>query len=260
MTPLQDLPSTEDYEPRRNPLILPSEEAKKLFLHYRGSETMKKHPQSLDTLRLDHDSGALRYVNPFVLAFLQSPKEKRKSGRIHLSTSPFDRIDYCLPKIEELGYCLKNNRNSLKFSTIDFGLCLRSLEGPNQVIAEDLADQINSRYGSFKFPVMISLRGTHLKQLPGSNYDSLGFRITDKTQIIHSPVLNQPGYFSFDEFDEKTCLPKKTETERKNHDLELITHNTGLTRAYINLYGNIDCGHPDLGIADSSSTLFVVKK
>ena len=256
----ENLPPTEVYNPRRVPESLPIEAARALFRHYRGSgKRTRTHPNSLNIMNFNENRG-LRYLNPFVLAFLQSPKEKRRGGRLHLSTPPLDRIGYRLPGLAELGEYLKNDLGYFKASTIDFGLCLRSIEGPNPIIAEDLADQINVMYGNVELPVLISLKGTQLKQLPGSKYDSLGFKITEDTEILSLPILNKPGYFSREDLNENTCLPLKTRPARKEDDLELIANKTGVTRAYINLYGDIDCDHSDLGASDYSTKLFAVRK
>jgi hypothetical protein len=255
-----NLTPTELYIPSFKSSTLSSEDSRKLFEHYRGcGKRTRKHLNTLNQMKLD-SRNVINNLNPFILCFLQSPKEKTQGGKIHLSTPPLDRIGYNLPRFEDLANTLNENPEYLRLSTIDFALVLRSIEGPNQIIAEDLADQISAKYGNLKLPMLISLRGTLLKQLPGSNYDSLGFNITDDTQIVHAPIINQPGYFLPGDIDQRTCLPRQTKKERKTGDLELITHKTGLTRAYISLYGDIDCGHPDLGITDPSGRLFVIKK
>jgi len=255
-----DLDSTEPYIPTLRYTTLSLQNSKKLFEHYRGcGKRTRKHPETIDQMKFGSRE-VLHCFNPFILAFLQSPKEKRKSGGVSFSTPPLDRIGYQLGGFEDIAKTFRENPGYLKLSTVDFALALRTIEGPNQVIAEDLADQISVRYGSFKLPLLISLRGTMLKQLPGSNYDSLGFKITEHTQVVHAPILNEPGYFLLDDLDENTCLPKKTKKERQKGDLELITLGSGLTRVYINMYGDIDAGHHDLGITDYSSRLFVVKK
>ncbi|MFA5259531.1 MAG: hypothetical protein WC979_07680 [Candidatus Pacearchaeota archaeon] len=258
--PQSNLDSTQPYIPTLKYTALSLQDSKKLFEHYRGcGKRTRKHPETINQMKFGSRE-VLHCLNPFILSFLQSPKEKRKSGGISFSTPPLDRIGYRLGGFEDLANTFKQNPEQLRLSTIDFALALRTVEGPNQVIAEDLADQVSVRYGSFKLPLLISLRGTILKQLPGSNYDSLGFKITEHTQIKHAPILNQPGYFSLDDFDEQTCLPRRTRKDKQKGDLELITHNTGLTKVYINIYRDIDAGHPDLGITDYSSRLFVVKK
>ena len=71
--------------------------------------------------------------------------------------------------------------------------------------------------------------------------------------------MNQEGYFSPDELDENICLPKTTRQERRPGDLELIVGQSGLCRAYINVFGDIDTETKDLGITDYSPVL-VVKK
>lgn len=255
-----DLESTKISIPYINYSMISYQDSKKLFEHYKGSGKRKKtHPNTLNQMKIN-SRGIINNLNPFILCFLQSPKEKRKNNGISLSTPPLDRIGYTFPKFEDLAKTLKEDPQYLRNLTIDFALALRSIEGPNQILAEDLADQINAKYGSVKLPMLISLRGTMLKQLPGSNYDSLGFKITEDTQIIEAPILNQPGYFLHEDINEKTCLPGQIRTERKTGDLEFITNKTGLTRAYINIYGDIDCGHSDLGITDYSGRLFVIRK
>jgi hypothetical protein len=264
---IEDLDKTIPYVPHSEVVSLPRRDAERIYLHYRGSGKNKRtYPNTLNQMLGDR-MGFLRCFNPFILTLLQSPKEKGKRRHVHLSTPPLDRLGYRLPSLEDYSKKLIGHNDEFRRYTIDFGLVLRSIDQPNQVLAEDLADQIQAMYGEVRFPLLISLRGTFLKYLPGSNYDGFSFKITETTQVVHAPILNQPGFFSLGDLNKYTCLPKSTGDRTASRDLELITIHptdykpvtTGLSRAYINLYGDIDVGHPDLARVDRSSRLFVVR-
>src|SRR3989344_67803 len=191
--------------------------------------------------------GRLRNANPFIKVLLESFLEQK---------------GLAFPRFMNLGVALKYFPRELGSFTIDIGFVLRSnidFYKPNNTIVEDLTDQVKTLRGNLEFPVLISLRGTKLQSYPGSRYDSLSFRLTEETEIISSLVLNQEGYFSPDELDENICLPKTTRQERRPGDLELIVGQSGLCRAYINVFGDIDTETKDLGITDYSPVL-VVKK
>jgi len=257
----QELDTT-PYEPRPEvglPLI---ENARRLFLHYR-----QKNPLFPINFMNNDSSGDLRNINPFILCWMQSPREKSRGRKIHYSTPILDKLGYKIPKLSDQARKLKYFPQIHGY-TIDFGLVLRGIGEPNPIIAEDLADQIQARYGRVEFPLLISLRGTFLKHLPGSGYGVYSFKITDETQIVHAPILNQPGFFLPKDLDEQTCLPKTIRQERGPSDLELITQHpitnqpvtSGLTRAYVSIWNDIDCGNPELARVDLSSRLFLVKE
>jgi hypothetical protein len=257
----QELDTT-PYEPRPEvglPLI---ENARRLFLHY----GQKKLPFPINFMN-NNSTGDLRNINPFILCWMQSPREKLRGRKIHYSTPILDKLGYKIPKLSDQARKLKYFPQ-IRGYTIDFGLVLRGIGEPNKAIAEDLTDQIQARYGRVEFPLLISLRGAFLKYLPGSGYGAYAFKITNETQIVHAPMLNQPGFFLPENLDEQTCLPKAIRQERDSSSLELITQHpitnqpvtSGVTRAYLNIWNDIDCGNNDLARVDLSSRLYLVKE
>lgn len=261
------LDQTIPYEPKKEVAKIPREKAKKLYAHYRGSgKNTRKYPLVLDSMNLSN-SGFLYGFNPFILALLQSQRQEGKKRQVQLTTPPLDSIGYSLPYLQDYAKLLLNDPDLLKRHTVDFGLVLRGIGKPNEIHADDLADQIRAMYGSVTFPVLISLRGTHIKYHPTQEYDGFSFKITRETKIISAPVLNEPGFFSLNDLDLNTGLPKKTHEERNKGDLELITRDTfnnpvisGLSRAYFNIYGDFDLGHQDLSRIDPTSRIYVVDK
>jgi len=190
-------------------------------------------------------TGDLKNANPFIKVLLE-----------HI----FQEKGLALPRLSDYAIALKYFPRELGSFTVDLGFVLRSQEEthePNKVITQDLIDQIKAIKGQVDFPYLISLRGTRLQSYPGSRYNNLSFRLTNDTEIIPAPILNQPGYFSADDLDEDTCLPKSTRQEKRQGDLELITGQSGLCRAYINVYGDIDTQTKDLSISDFSPVLAV---
>lgn len=192
-------------------------------------------------------NGNLKNSNPFIKVLLEPLLEQE---------------GLTLPRFCNLGTALKYFPRELGSHTIDMGFVLRSLDDDykqNKIIAGNLTDQLKEQTSNLEFPVLVSLRGTKLQLYPGSKYDHLSFMLTDNTEVITAPILNQPGYFILDELDENTCLPKTTRQEKRQGDLELIVGQSGLCRAYINIFGDIDTGTKDLGITDYSA-IFAVKK
>ena len=100
--------------------------------------------------------------------------------------------------------------------------------------------------GELKLPSLISLSGLRLIEHPGSNYNGLSLKVTKNVEIIYAPILNEPGFFSLEDLDPKTALPKKTRKKRKKGDLELLANEEGLARFYINLYFNFNADFPNL--------------
>lgn len=191
--------------------------------------------------------GRLKNANPFIKVLLAPILQEE---------------NLALPRFMNLGMSLKYYPRELGSFTIDIGFVLRGNNDicrSNKVIEEDLIDQLKVLKGDLQFPVLLSLGGTRLKQYPGSRYNTLSFRLTKDTEIISAPILNQGGYFSPDELDENTCLPKTTRKERRQGDLELIVGKSGLCRAYISVFGDIDTETKDLGITDYSPVLAVKK-
>ncbi|MBS3080489.1 hypothetical protein J4221_03385 [Candidatus Pacearchaeota archaeon] len=85
----------------------------------------------------------------------------------------------------------------------DTGLVLRSNEEPNLYLANDLIAQL----GNIELPVMIPLKNLELRNDDNSPY-GLAFNIIGET--IYAPILNlDSGYFSSEDIDEETGLPKK---------------------------------------------------
>jgi hypothetical protein len=199
------------------------------------------HPLFKDSI------GRIKNANPFIKVLLNPILEQE---------------GLALPRFRDFAMALKYFPIELGSFTIDLGFVLRSNEDvyePNKIITENLADQVSALNSSLEFPLLISLRGTKLADFPGSRYNHLSFGLTKDTEIISAPILNQGGYFSPEDIDENTCLPKTTRLERKQRDLELIVGQSGLCRAYINVFGDIDTETNDLGISDYSPVL-VVKK
>jgi len=187
----------------------------------------------------------LRNANPFIKVLLE-----------HILQEEGLR----LPRLRDLGIALKYFPRELGSFTIDIGFALRSQEEtypPNKTLTQDLVDQVKVIQGKLAFPYLISLRGTRLQSYPGSKYNGLSFRLTEGTEIISAPILNHPGYFSPEELDENTCLPRTIRKEKKRGDLELIAGQSGLCRAYINVYGDIDTQTKDLSVVDFSPVLAV---
>ncbi len=121
----------------------------------------------------------------------------------------------------------------------DTGLVLRSNEEPNSYLANDLMKQLRNT----ELPVMIPLKNLDLRNDDNSPY-GLAFNIIGET--IYAPILNHDsGYFSSEDIDEETGLPKKLEQGNRY----LFTGKKGLSRLYI--YRNLNSTSDGDDLADS---------
>jgi len=104
----------------------------------------------------------------------------------------------------------------------------RTNEEPNSYLANDLIAQL----GNIELPVMIPFNNAELRNDDNSPY-GLAFNIIG--EIIYALILNSiPGYFSSEDIDEETGLPKKLGKGKRI----FYTRNTGLCN--ICMLGNFD--------------------
>jgi len=120
----------------------------------------------------------------------------------------------------------------------DTGLVLRTNEGPNSYLANDLISQIGNR----ELPVMIPLKNLELRNDAHSLY-GLAFNIIGET--IYAPIFNHyGGFFSSEDIDENG-IPKKLGQGNRY----LYTRRKGLLRLSVGRYLNVDASSENLAIS-----------
>ena len=150
----------------------------------------------------------------------------------------------------DLERCLRENDLDLKGTYGDSGLVLRSEGDPNSYLASNLALQVKQKL-NLQYPLMIPLNGLDLGY-DSNSPNNLAFKLTDKSEIIYAPELdNQNSDAKFNETNENGLPILDTNGTRT-----LYTGEGGLRRLYRN--GNLNLGARDRGLAYSDGSGRVV--
>jgi len=153
----------------------------------------------------------------------------------------------------DLEKILKINALDLRGTYKDSGLVLRSEDGANKYLAQNLAKQLRARNKKTRFPVAINLADLELVNDKDSNY-GLAFKLTERANPIYAPILNKPGNFNSEDIDEKTGLPKQT----KGGNRILYTRKDGLSGLCLLRDLNLGSNGGDLASSDSGGRVVAV--
>src|SRR3989338_4737155 len=142
---------------------------------------------------------------------------------------------------KDLEDILRNNLLQLKGQYEDTALVLRSQKDPNKYLAQHLANQLNPSY-----PLMIPLNGLTLIKDDKSPH-KYSFQLTDKTKLIHAPVLNSESEQRFNETDDNG-LPKNLGNGTRT--LYTRSDKSGLSGLYMNRNLDLNSSNENLAYSD----------
>ena len=234
-------PDTKPPKPKKpSDLVLPSDSffiTKELYDEFEARR-LKEFPdiESLSGLNYNQETGEVTGSTSFIATYLNSflPENYRTS-------TPLD-----------LENILKANSFQLKGYYIDSGLVLRSTSEPNQHSAQHLMKQVKARLGNnLQLPLLIPLYGLELKADKDSPH-RLSFNLKDNAELISALILSQDSaYFSSEDINERTGLPKELGEQSKHRNRYLWTASSGLRRFYLD--GDLDLNSDDEYLPDSNS-------
>ena len=189
---------------------------------------------------LEYENGVVKGSNPFTAVLIN---QIIKSEGLRTATQA------------DLEKILKINAFDLRGFYEDPALVLRNEGEPNKYLAQHLAKQIKARQNKNKnkYPVMIPLNGLELKNDQNSDY-GLAFKLTDETEIIYAPELNNKNNNKTFSQTNENGLPIFNEQGNRN----LYTISPGLSGLYLSGYLDLDSYCNDLAGSNSGGRVIVV--
>ena len=165
-------------------------------------------------LSYEPQSKTVRGSNPFAVAHADS---LLKSQGVRVAT------------MADLERVLTTNAFDLRGTYEDTALVLRNREEPNSYLANNLAEQLESRGTRVgKTLLTVQLRGLQLVKDAGSDY-GLAFQLTDESQVTEAPYLVEKNSGKqFSKLDENG-VPIFAD----NGNRVLYTRKSGLSRLYL---------------------------
>jgi len=153
----------------------------------------------------------------------------------------------------DLERCLRKNALDLNGTYGDSGLVLRSEGDPNEYLARHLASQVKEKgYNVGGDTIMIPLTGLELRYDADSPY-KLSFQLTDSSEVIYSPQLNQSNNGEkFNEGDSEGLPIFKSDGTRT-----LYTENGGLRRLYRDWDLDLDARDGNLASSNENGRVVV---
>ena len=191
-------------------------------------------------LSYEPQSKTVRGSNPFAVAHADS---LLKSQGVRVAT------------MADLERVLTTNAFDLRGTYEDTALVLRNREEPNSYLANNLAEQLESRGTRVgKTLLTVQLRGLQLVKDAGSDY-GLAFQLTDESQVTEAPYLVEKNSGKqFSKLDENG-VPIFAD----NGNRVLYTRKSGLSRLYLNRDLGVYSDYEDLAYSYEDCRVALVR-